>query len=196
MEAKGSPDWRVQECPYASPAPPGRWFPPALVRKIRATTIRWGSASAGIGLLMIIAVPVFGYRLPISYDPTTVLTVGLGIIAACCLTLSGIGLMVARTYVATGQLGYRKEYTVLGVQLGTAIPGWLAAIGFVVWYVVTVTTSGNYSEVGQLHFTFPIVLYLALPVVAALINSANLIIAFSLFFPSSRRLSVYSSRTA
>ncbi|MGW4395465.1 hypothetical protein ACWEHA_09270 [Amycolatopsis nivea] len=108
--------------------------------------------------------------------------------------LSGIGLMVARFYFAAGHLGYRKEYTVLGVQLGTVIPGWFASIGFVVWYVVIVTTSGSYSGVEQLHFTVPIVLYLILPVVAALINSANLIIAFSLFFPSPGKLSRYSSR--
>ncbi|MGW7532611.1 hypothetical protein [Amycolatopsis sp. NPDC054798] len=175
--------------PCSPTASPGRWFPPALAGKIRATTIRWGSASAGIGLLMVIAVPVFGYNLPTSYDVTTTLTVALGILAACCLLLSGVGLLVARSYVANGQLGYRKEYTVLGVQLGTAIPGWLAAIGFAFWYVVSVTTSGNYSGVGQLHFTAPVVLYLSLPVAAAIINSVNLIIAFSLFFPSSRRLS-------
>lgn len=179
--------------PYAL----GRWFPPALVRRIRATTMRWGSASAGIGLLMVIAVPVFGYRLPTSYDTTTPLTVVLGVIAACCLLFSGVGLMVSRTYVASsGQLKFRKEYTVLGVQLGTALPGWLAAMGFVVWYAVIVVTSGNYSGVEQIHFTVPIVLYLVLPVLAALINSANLILAFSLFFPSSRKLSLYSSRPA
>lgn len=179
--------------PYASAASPGRWFPPALVGKIRATTMRWGSASAGIGLLMIIAVPVFGYRLPTSYDVTTRLTVVLGITAACCLMLSGIGLMVARCYFSAGQLAHSKEYTVLGVQLGTAIPGWLATIVFVFWYVITVTTSGSYSGMEQLHFTVPIVLYLITPVVAALINSVNLITAFSLFFPSPRRLSRYSS---
>ncbi|WP_406639894.1 hypothetical protein [Amycolatopsis sp. WGS_07] len=171
--------------------PPGRWFPPALVTAIRTTTMRWGSASAGIGLLVVVAVPVFGYRLPTSYDVTTGLTVVLGVIAGVCLALSGIGLMVSRTYLSAGHLQYRKEYTVLGVQLGTAIPAWLATMGFVLWYVISVTTSGSYSGVGQLHFTAPIVLYLIIPVVAALINSVNLILAYSLFFPSPRKLSRY-----
>lgn len=182
--------------PYLYGALSGRWLPPALVRKIRGVTIPWGCASAGIGLLMVVAVPVFGYRLPTSYDVTTPLTVVLGIIAGCCLMLSGVGLMVSRTYFAAGQLRYRKEYTVLGVQLGTAIPGWLATIGFVFWYVIIVTTSGGYSGVGQLHFTAPIVLYLSIPVVAALLNSVNLIMVFSLFFPSPRRLSLYGSKAA
>ncbi|MFD2471519.1 hypothetical protein [Amycolatopsis silviterrae] len=53
------------------------------------------------------------------------------------------------------------------------------------------TTSGGYSGVGQLHFTVPIGLYLSIPVVAAVLNSANLLIVFSLFFPSPRRLSRY-----
>ncbi|MFE3174502.1 hypothetical protein ACFXPA_38090 [Amycolatopsis sp. NPDC059090] len=177
--------------PYSFVASPGRWFPPALVERIRAVTIRWGAASAGIGLLMVVAVPVFGYGLPTSYDVTTGLTVVLGVLAAVCLMLSGVGLMVARSYVASGHLRHRKEYTVLGVQLGTAVPGWVTAIGFVLWYVVSVTTSGSYSGVEQVHFTVPVVLYLSIPVVAALINSVNLIIAFSLFFPSPRRLSGY-----
>ncbi|MGV9297182.1 hypothetical protein [Amycolatopsis sp. NPDC003676] len=177
--------------PYISAPSPGRWFPPALVGKIRVTTMRWGSASAGIGLLMVIAVPIFGYRLPTSYDVTTGMTVVLGILAAGCLMLSGVGLMIARSYLTGGFLRHRKEYTVLGVQVGTAVTGWLVTIGFVLWYVISVTTSGGYSGVGQLHFTVPIVLYLCIPVIAALINSVNLIIAFSLFFPSPRRLSGY-----
>ena len=177
--------------PYPPSVPPVRWLPPALVRAIRITGIRWGSASAGIGLLVVIAVPVFGYTLPTSYDVTTGLTVGLGVIAGVCLTLSGVGLMVSRSYVVGGYLRYRKEYTVLGVQLGTVVPAWLATVGFVLWYVVSVTTSGDYSGVGQLRFTVPTVLYLSVPVVAAVINSVNLIVVFSLFFPSSRRLSRY-----
>ncbi|MFB9929147.1 hypothetical protein ACFORO_00075 [Amycolatopsis halotolerans] len=154
-------------------------------------TIRWGFASAGIGLLMVVAVPIFGYGLPTSYDVTTGLTVVLGVLAASCLMISGVGLVVARSYVTVGHLGHRKEYTVLGVQLGTAVPGWVAAIGFVLWYVISVTTSGSYSGVEQVHFTVPIVLYLSIPVIAVVINSVNLLIAFSLFFPSPRRLSGY-----
>ncbi len=149
--------------------------------------MRWGSVSAVIGVLMIIAVPLFGYNLPTSYDVTTSLTVVLGILASCCLLISGIGLMVARTYFVADQLRYRKEYTVLGVQLGTAIPGWLATFGFVLWYVISVTTSGGYSAVERLHFTVPIVLYLVLPGIASIINSANLIIVFFPFLSFSRQ---------
>ena len=180
--------------PYPSAAAPDRRLPSALVEAIRATTMRWGSASAVLGLFMIIAMPVFGYLLPTSYDVTTVLTVGLGILASACLLLSGIGLLVARSYVATGYLRYRKEYLVLGIQLGTVIPGWLVTIVFVIWYSVVVATSGSYKGQEQLHFTVPIVLYMLLPVVAMLINSINLVIVFSLFFPSPRKLSKYAAR--
>ncbi|WP_208720043.1 hypothetical protein [Amycolatopsis circi] len=182
--------------PYPPAMAPDRWLPPGLMRTIRATTMRWGLASAVLGLLMIIAMPVFGYLLPTSYDVTTVVTVGLGSLASAFLLLSGIGMLIARSYVATGYLRYRKEYLAIGIQLGTVIPGWLVTIAFVLWYIVVVTTSGNYIGQEQLHFTVPIVLYLLLPVVAMLINSINLIIVFSLFFPSPRRLSRYSSRAA
>lgn len=180
--------------PYPSATAPDRWLPPALVGAIRATTVRWGSASVVLGLLTIIAMPVFGYLLPTSYDVTTVFTVGLGVLASACLLLSGIGLLVARSQVATGYLRYRKEYLVLGIQLGTVIPGWLVTIVFLLWYSVVVSTSGSYKGQEQIHFTVPIVLYMSLPVVAMLINSINLIIVFSLFFPSPRTLNKYAAR--
>lgn len=179
--------------PYPSATAPDRWLPPALVEAIRATTTRWGSASAVLGLMLINAMPVFGYLLPTSYDVTTVFTVGLGTLASACLLMSGIGLLIARSYVATGYLRYRKEYLALGVQLGTVIPGWLVTIVFILWYSAVVVTSGSYKGQEQLHFTASIVLYMLLPVVAMLVNSVNLIIVFSLFFPSPRKLNKYAT---
>ncbi|WIX78148.1 hypothetical protein QRX50_43345 [Amycolatopsis carbonis] len=173
--------------PYAFSMSPDRWVPPDLVGRIRAISIRWGSISITLGLLLIIAIPIFGYSLPTFYDPSTVLTVGLGVISACCLVISGIGLIVARSYVSTGYLKQRKEYTAIGVQLGTLIPAWLATIVFVPWYALSVTTSGNYSDQEQLHFTATIVLYILLPVIAALGVTINLAIAYFLFFSSRHR---------
>ncbi|WP_432852196.1 hypothetical protein ACQPXB_14505 [Amycolatopsis sp. CA-161197] len=173
--------------PYASAMSPNRWISPDLVRKIEAISIRWGSIGIILGLLLIISIPIFGYSLPTSYDPATVLTVGLGVITACCLLMSGIGLIVARSYVSTGYLEQRKEYTVIGVQLSAFIPAWLATIVFVPWYALSVITSGNYSNQEQLHFTATIALYILLPAIAALGVTANLAIAYFLFFSSRHR---------
>jgi hypothetical protein len=82
---------------------------------------------------------------------------------------------------------YRKEYSAIGAQLGALIPAWLAAIVFVPWHAISVTTSGNYSDQEQLHFTAPIVLYMLLPVIAALAVVANLAIVYFLFFSLRRR---------
>jgi hypothetical protein len=173
--------------PYAFSILPDRPLSPDLVRKIRTTSIRWGSISASLGLILMIAVPIFGYNLPTSYDPSTVLTVGLGVVASCCLLISGIGLIAARSYVSTGYLKRRKEYTVIGVQLGAFMPGWLSTIVFVPWYALSVTTSGNYSGQEQLRFTATVVLYLLLPVIAAIVVTLNLVIAYLLFFSLRRR---------
>ncbi|MFI5607690.1 hypothetical protein [Amycolatopsis sp. NPDC051903] len=143
---------------------------------------------------MALAVPILGYALPTAYDPTTVVTVGLGVLVAYALLISGIGLLVARSFVALGYLAHRKEYSALAPQLGTCVPAWLATCGFVPWYLLTVTTSGDSSGHDQLPFTAPIVIYTVLPVAASLLITANLVTVFALFFPSQRRLAEYTAR--
>jgi hypothetical protein len=170
-------------------------IPPQLVGKIRATTRLVGLCTLVLSVLIGILVISLGYSLPTSYNPTTLVMVGMGVLSAAFLFASAVIMLGGRTYVKTGELNTtaagkaRRAMFVLwgGTLLSGVISSWVLS--------KAVSSSGGFSGRPQLDFSPAIVAYLLLLLSPFVLAGINYLVGRRLLRPSAALVSKYGQAT-
>lgn len=151
---------------------------------IRTRSTVFGLISLVVSIGLAITVVAAGYGLPTSYNPVTIMMVGMGTIANFFTLLASIALLGGRSYFSPRKQNVTqatKARRMMLVMLGGSVFASALAVFFL---NSMIKVSGGFSDQPQLHYTSTFVAYLALLLAPVAVAAIQVVTGRYLFRPA------------